>query len=1836
LILDVTAMGWSGAKVCRSVEFEGDTKVDAELVSSQSAFQLDDGRTHVIDPTGEEPYREIGFNFRLAESVSFEVRLWRLGAEPQLVTRFDAGAEPAFGWRWNGRLADGSVAHSGDVVLRFSLTDGCGHQLELKSEPFLIDSDPPVIEVAAPAAAATMDGMIVPIRYSVFDRTPGEIRVEALLDQGIGLATTPFPQRSQEQYRIDWNRRDHSGPALLRFTARDALGRVSVAEVPITLSQRPWILVAEASVMPLLFSPNGDGRLDATALHYALTEAATVSLRLRSEDGALLATLMNAEPRPAGSYQFDWNGSAAPPDDGVYLLELEATSLSDLSRSELAPLVVEIDRTAAVLELLHPTGEWSNGQGMLQLIVDEPHPALTRWIVGSASGQTNAVGVHELLELEALEEATHTLEVTSDDAVGNHRAFAHTFTVDRTAPLAEILRPASDEILGAQSDFSIIGSASDSHFASATVTLRAAGGDPQTLAAIAQPVDAATLAVLPTVLADGEYLINLSVADLAGNVASAERTIVVDKTPPTLVVEAPVDGANAGSRLVVRGSVYDEHLRDYRLRIATRAMAELEQFTDMAVAEAAVDSGVLFDLPFDLADGEYVIELVAFDLAGQQSSLRRRLMHDRVTPPAPDPLTAELVGNDVLLNWGASIAADLAGYRVYRDGSERSTVAATRLQWTDAAVPEGRLRYHVVAFDAAGNESAPSVPAIVTVDRTPPVVSIGAPRSDETVSGVVVVSGSVRSNEDLSGYRVHAEGPLPSTTRTLLASSDRDVVAGELARWDTSSFAEAQSYRIVLEAEDRVGNAATASVEVTIDQTAPAAPTGLAVSASGSDALLTWNANSESDLLGYVLLRGGNPVNGSGGFPPDLRVLAIAEPHWSDPRLPDGRHEWRVHAIDHAGNLSPGSDPVDWTFANRAPVIRIVAPANATEFADALAIVAESDDGDVVEVRFSQRAAAAATWTAIGVPLAAAPFRTSWDTAGLPYGEYVIRADARDAQGLDALPAQIVVHKVDREPPDQVQQLAARAHGGDVDLTWQAVANGDLHHYRIERHACTACDEWVAVADVPAGSEHHIDPARADGSQEYRVVAVDAFANDAPPSLSARAVVFTIELTPPFTPTRQAGVDLLLRSPRDGESAGQQITPDSSLSLPNLGVSANQPMRYAAIPLFLGANRFEIEVVDADGNRSRKAIASVVRGDAPAPPQGLALAVADHDVTATWLANAEANVVGYRLWHRDQALPAEAVVDGITTTAASGQHGEHASDGNASTGWLRGHTFEPDDEIESFVLDVALVERRWLSGISLSWADGNAPARYRIEAVYDHGVATLATISSPDQPHHAAAFAAPPYVQRLRVVLEALTGPQQYLSLAELVVHQSPLLPLPTHVLNVMDGTHPFHVTAVNNLGFESAPSDVATIAVGDTVAPDPVVLSAVASGAQAQLSWTPSPAPDVARYRIVRDGEVRDEVDASITEYSDGPRPNGVDRYRVLAIDVVGNVGAPSNEVELSFTELLPVAPEGLVVVAVDDRGVMQLVWRAGIGGATPVAYDVERADAVDGPWGAIGSASDTEYEDGDVELGRTYWYRVVALDAAGNRSVPSATASGRLEGVPVPMIFAPALGESAIEIRGERIVAAGTAWPGSTVSVRNHGVFAGEARTAGGDQRRSLVHSIAPGTLRAAPGGGWVDVAATAVAVPLPEAEGVPVGASAPVDLSAYGTIVGWTHDDLVVLLAPDGRTLDVRQLPSQQQRAALPLPFATEAVVVDAKLEYAIARPSGAADRLLRLDDSSGWSSALPGGRVDLASVTFEETLGVVGFRSEDGRLWRVDLGSNTTRQLDSGMGATRLAI
>ena len=211
------------------------------------------------------------------------------------------------------------------------------------------------------------------------------------------------------------------------------------------------------------------------------------------------------------------------------------------------------------------------------------------------------------------------------------------------------------------------------------------------------------------------------------------------------------------------------------------------------------------------------------------------------TPPSPPTgLTGAAAGSTgANLAWSASTDnVGVTGYIVRRNGAPIATPAAT--SFTDTGLSAGATySYTVAARDAAGNVSANSASASITIaDTTPPSTPTGLTAAAAGSTGASLSWSASTDNVGVTGYIVRRNGVQVATPA---ATSFADT-----------GLSAATTYSYTVAARDAAGNisANSATASVTTGNTPPP---------PSNSAGLTWDAVTVPSLNGYRVYFGTAP-----------------------------------------------------------------------------------------------------------------------------------------------------------------------------------------------------------------------------------------------------------------------------------------------------------------------------------------------------------------------------------------------------------------------------------------------------------------------------------------------------------------------------------------------------------------------------------------------------------------------------------------------------------------------------------------------------------------------------------------------------------------------------------------------------------------------------------------------------------------------------------------------------------------------------------------------------------------------------------------------------------------
>ncbi|WP_397580560.1 beta strand repeat-containing protein [Sphingorhabdus sp.] len=744
-----------------------------------------------------------------------------------------------------------------------------------------------------------------------------------------------------------------------------------------------------------------------------------------------------------------------------------------------------------------------------------------------------------------LDPGTRSITARATDAAGNVGAAsaALAITVDPTAPNAPTgLDLAAADDTGASNSDNVTSQSSGltiSGQAEANARIELFDGTTSLGRATANASGAFSLDVT---LAAGTRAITAKATDAAGNVsaASAALTITVDGTAPAAptdldLIAADDSGASSTDNLTNKQNVTITGLA------AVNARVELfDGATSLGSATADATTGA-FSLGVTLDPGARSITAKATDASGNVSAASAALAItvDATAPNAPTALdlaAADDSGSDSTDNVTSQTSALTisgqaeANARVELfDGTTSlgtTTASGTGAFSLDVTLAAGARSITARATDAAGNVSAASAALAITVDATAPNAPTaldlaaaddsGSDSTDNVTSqtSALTISGQAEANARVELF--NGTTSLGTATANASGAFSLDVTLAAGAR------------AITAKATDAAGNvsAASAALTITVDGTAPAAPTGLDLAAaddtgsSNSDNLTNQTsaltisgqaeANARVQLFDGTTSLGTATANASGAFSLDVTLAA-------------GARSITARATDAAGNVGAASAALAITVDVTAPdVPAITTPIavdntiNAVEKNAGVNISGTAPNSTTVEVRIGGGTPKSVTSSGTGAwSVTFASGEIPADATGVIIEARTIDTAGNPSAWVGAPP--VIINTVAPAAPTGLDLAAADDSGSDstdnvtnqtsaLTISGQAAANALIELFD------GATSLGTATADATTGA-FSFDVTLAEGPRSITARAIDEAGNV---SAASAALSVTIDtLAPP-------------------------------------------------------------------------------------------------------------------------------------------------------------------------------------------------------------------------------------------------------------------------------------------------------------------------------------------------------------------------------------------------------------------------------------------------------------------------------------------------------------------------------------------------------------------------------------------------------------------------------------------------------------------------------------------------------------------------------------------------
>jgi len=754
----------------------------ATLVAPQGAIVVLEDGTQLVVPQGAP----IGVEVLLAESrgeapVDPAVEALReaiaRGEDPTAIQEAPAAGESggAPGSSRSGFLDASGVGREGRVERTSYEYEGGFTDPEFNDEDedgLGLDVDPTlptevVLSLSVDAPALTSD--TTPTIVGTTDADDGST-VTLVITDSDGNEQTVTATVENGTYSVDAETPLSEGEYSVEASVTDPAGNTATSNDVGEIDASAPALTVDAPALTSDTTPTIVGTTDAE-------DGSTVTLVITDSDGneqTVTATVEN------GTYTVD---AETPLSEGEYSVEASVTDPA--GNTATSNDVGEIDASAPALTVDAPALTSDTTPTIVGTTDAEDGSTVTLVITDSDGNEQTVTttvenGTYSVDAETPLSEGEYSVEASVTDPAGNTATSNDVGEIDASAPALTVDAPA----LTSDTTPTIVGTTDAEDGSTVTLVITDSDGNEQTVTAT---VENGTYSVdAETPLSEGEYSVEASVTDPAGNTATSNDVGEIDASAPALTVDAPALTSDTTPTIVGTTDADDG---------STVTLVITDSDGNEQTVTATVENGTYsVDAETPLSEGEYSVEASVTDPAGNTATSNDVGEIDASAPaltvdaPALTSDTTPTIVGTTDAEDGSTVTLVITD----SDGNEQ-TVTATVENGTysvDAETPlsEGEYSVEASVTDPAGNtatsndvgEIDASAPALtvdapaLTSDTTPTIVGTTDAEDGSTVTLVITDSDgneqTVTATVENGTYTVDAETPLSEGEYSVEAS----------------------------------------------------------------------------------------------------------------------------------------------------------------------------------------------------------------------------------------------------------------------------------------------------------------------------------------------------------------------------------------------------------------------------------------------------------------------------------------------------------------------------------------------------------------------------------------------------------------------------------------------------------------------------------------------------------------------------------------------------------------------------------------------------------------------------------------------------------------------------------------------------------------------------------------------------------------------------------------------------------------------------------------------------------------------------------------------------------
>ena len=585
---------------------------------------------------------------------------------------------------WDGKDNSGAVAPDGVYTYTVDAVDLAGlTNAPQVSSTITVDNTLPTATITEPVSGAALSG-IVPIKGIADD---ANFRHWVLY---LGRGATPaewdslllgFKTQPAAGLLYDWDTASlPNGDYVLKLQVWDKADNIKEFSIPVSLTNSNIYNVSDA---PDPFSPNSDGQKDTLIIKASLTTQSNWTINIKDAQNNIKRTFTGS----GAAIEQAWDGkdnSGAMAQDGVYTYTIDALDPVSGANSPQVSGQVTLDSTLPEGSISAPAAaQRVSGEVSIYGTATDAHfyygdlyyrpdsaPADWKYItsIPGALAESGWLGAWNTANIPS---GGYTIKLRLYDYAGNIRDIetpvkVYNAGIYNSSAVPAFFSPNGD----GQQDITSM-RASITALCDWTVNIKNAQGSvirtfTGSSTKIEQPWDGKdnSGAVAP----DGVYTYTIDAVDPVGGVNAAQVSgqVTLDNTLPTASIVTPAPGAEILDSVAVKGLCDDTNFNSWRLSFGQGSAPTAWNFIyggGTPVGQGSVPGLFSNWAVKSLANGDYVLRLEAWDMAGNKLTTNRPVKVSNSGPDiteltvAPSPFTPD--GID------ANITDDIANIAFY-------------------------------------------------------------------------------------------------------------------------------------------------------------------------------------------------------------------------------------------------------------------------------------------------------------------------------------------------------------------------------------------------------------------------------------------------------------------------------------------------------------------------------------------------------------------------------------------------------------------------------------------------------------------------------------------------------------------------------------------------------------------------------------------------------------------------------------------------------------------------------------------------------------------------------------------------------------------------------------------------------------------------------------------------------------------------------------------------------------------------------------------------------------------------------------------------------------------